>query len=53
MPKSQPQEGIFNKMRRRLTVTGSLETIDGVSKLSVNDSEDDISGEEVSEPDFP
>lgn len=46
MPKSQPQEGIFNKMRRRLTVTGSLETIDGVSKLSVNDSEDDISGEE-------
>mmetsp|Transcript_12600 Transcript_12600/g.17879 ORF Transcript_12600/g.17879 Transcript_12600/m.17879 type:complete len:373 (+) Transcript_12600:107-1225(+) len=27
----------FHKMRRRLTVTGATETIDGVSKLSVSD----------------
>ena len=27
----------FQKMRRRLTVTGASETIDGVSKLSVSD----------------
>ena len=27
----------FQKMRRRLTVTGASETIDGVSKLTVSD----------------
>jgi len=34
LPKKQ---GVFQKMRRRLTVTGTTETIDGVSKLSVSD----------------
>ena len=29
--------GPFQKMRRRLTVTGASETIDGVSKLTVSD----------------
>ena len=27
----------FQKMRRRLTVTGASETIDGVSRLSMSD----------------
>jgi len=34
--KSGPMSS-FMKLRRRLTVTGATETIDGVSKLSVND----------------
>lgn len=34
----------FQKMRRRLTVTGASETIDGVSKLSVSGSEPEPSG---------
>ena len=31
------QTGVFQKMRRRLTVTGASETIDGVAKMSVSD----------------
>lgn len=31
----------FQKMRRRLTVTGASDTIDGVSKLSVSDKDND------------
>ena len=34
----------FQKMRRRLTVTGASETIDGVSKLSVSDNNSNNNG---------
>jgi len=33
----KPKTGVFQKMRRRLTVTGASETIDGVAKMSVSD----------------
>ena len=35
--------GAFHKMRRRLTVTGATDTIDGVSKLSVSENDNHMS----------
>jgi hypothetical protein len=39
----------FQIMRRRLTVTGGSETIDGVSKMSVSDKDDEQTGAKVSQ----
>jgi len=37
----------FNKLRRRLTVTGESETIDGVSKMTVDDKDEGMKHEKV------